>query len=533
LHYPLAVTSKTTYLQQTPPWSALLPAILLFALLAWRLDWLCDDSYISFRYSHNAALGHGLRYNLTLGDPVEGYSNFLWVVWLALIDWVGLDIPLWSRISSALCGALLVVSVARYASRRLDLGPWGAAATGLIVATLPPVAVWATGGLATMPTALLVFLAFERLLGDPERPRGIQAGLFGSLAGLIRADGSVWIIMLLGCAALLWAFRGKSRELGVAILQAAALPILLVGTHICWRYGYYGDFLPNTARVKAGYSSHRLARGVDYLAATLLTLPSLGLILVLALGSLRKSLVDVWLPALVLPAGSLLYAAYVGGDFMPMGRFLFPSIAFFPILFALAWKRIAPEGQGLKAAGFLALLLIIQVLGCFDLNLVPDSVRSRFHFRQDRVWESEISMQRNMKERAENWALQGKALALFVQPGESMSLGAIGAMGYFSGLELYDSYGLVTPSVIAAVDPIERSSPGHDRRVGPMFFNDQHPTYAGSVISDTKAPVHDQLGDFSAHPLSRLVEIERHPLPSGQGFAPGSELRLLRFQRWE
>ena len=67
-----------------------------------------------------------------------------------------------------------------------------------------------------MPTALLVFLAFERLLGDPERPRGIQAGLFGSLAGLIRADGSVWIIMLLGCAALLWAFRGKSRELGVA-----------------------------------------------------------------------------------------------------------------------------------------------------------------------------------------------------------------------------------------------------------------------------------------------------------------------------
>src|SRR4051794_37248022 len=41
-----------------------------------------DDAYISFRYAENLASGHGLVYNL--GERVEGYTNFLWVVLLAL-----------------------------------------------------------------------------------------------------------------------------------------------------------------------------------------------------------------------------------------------------------------------------------------------------------------------------------------------------------------------------------------------------------------------------------------------------------------
>ena len=50
-----------------------------YALLVRRFWWLCDDAFISFRYSRNWALGNGLRYNLGEHIPVEGYSNFLWV----------------------------------------------------------------------------------------------------------------------------------------------------------------------------------------------------------------------------------------------------------------------------------------------------------------------------------------------------------------------------------------------------------------------------------------------------------------------
>src|SRR5580765_5310173 len=53
------------------------------AMLWWYvcvLQFFCDDSYISYRFSQNFAAGHGLVYNV--GERVEGYTNFLWVVML-------------------------------------------------------------------------------------------------------------------------------------------------------------------------------------------------------------------------------------------------------------------------------------------------------------------------------------------------------------------------------------------------------------------------------------------------------------------
>lgn len=44
---------------------------------------LTDDAFISFRYARNLVEGHGLVYDL--GEYVEGYSNFLWVLELAAL----------------------------------------------------------------------------------------------------------------------------------------------------------------------------------------------------------------------------------------------------------------------------------------------------------------------------------------------------------------------------------------------------------------------------------------------------------------
>ena len=41
-----------------------------------------EDCFISFRYVENFVEGKGLVYNL--GERVEGYSNFLWVMVLGL-----------------------------------------------------------------------------------------------------------------------------------------------------------------------------------------------------------------------------------------------------------------------------------------------------------------------------------------------------------------------------------------------------------------------------------------------------------------
>src|SRR5687768_10954266 len=41
-----------------------------------------DDAYISYRYARNWVAGHGLVFNP--GDPVEGYTNLLYVLLMAL-----------------------------------------------------------------------------------------------------------------------------------------------------------------------------------------------------------------------------------------------------------------------------------------------------------------------------------------------------------------------------------------------------------------------------------------------------------------
>ncbi len=71
------------FLLVTAPWGGLLAWV---AHVAW---FLCEDAFISFRYARNLLEGHGLVFNP--GEYVEGYSNFLWTLELALL-WALFDL---------------------------------------------------------------------------------------------------------------------------------------------------------------------------------------------------------------------------------------------------------------------------------------------------------------------------------------------------------------------------------------------------------------------------------------------------------
>jgi hypothetical protein len=89
------------------------------ALLVYRFWFLADDAFISFRFARNLALGHGLRYNLGVHLPVEGYSNFLWVILCAIFEFFRLDITLWPLLLSAACASILLWLVFDRLHRRL------------------------------------------------------------------------------------------------------------------------------------------------------------------------------------------------------------------------------------------------------------------------------------------------------------------------------------------------------------------------------------------------------------------------------
>jgi arabinofuranosyltransferase len=505
----------------------------VFLLLAARLDFLCDDAFISFRYARHLAEGKGLVFNPAREIPVEGYSNFLWVVYLALCSSLGLSIPLMSKVGAVLCGLALLAHVHHMAANELRLSRVGTAACGLFVASLPPVALWATGGLAALPMTLAIFAAYRALLHSKAGATGVRAGIWLAVACLMRADGMVWAAMLLASGGLLWLLEGRPAQRLRPLLLAAGIVAVVVGSHFGWRYSYYGDWLPNTARVKAGFSWSRLDRGLDYVVAWLLLLPSVSLLLLLAARRPARATLNLWLPATTVILGSLAYAIWVGGDFMPFGRFLMPVIPFLAIPFASAWARGESRAQSVSLLGT-GTLIALSVLACLDVNVVPRSTLESFHFRRDRSFQTEIERRDDMARNTRKWTWIGRALGEHTDASESIILGGIGAASFYSELFVYDLYGLVTPEVLERGEVRENASPGHDRRVNePVFFEDE-PTYLRAIlgyVGDGEWPWWaDRLpGNWETHPFRKTVRDVHIPLSAADGFPADSELILFRF----
>jgi arabinofuranosyltransferase len=505
---------------------ALAAALAAYAWLALRFDFVCDDAYISFRYARNLASGLGLRFNPAEVPPVEGYSNLLWVLGLAPFEALRLDVALAARATSLVCGALLIALALRLAARRLELGRPAALATGLALATLPPFAVWATGGLGTMAFALALFATFERLALEPARPRTTAAAFAAIAAVLLRMDGALWVAWVLAAAWL-----GAPREARRAAFRAAGIAggaaALAVIGQVAFRVSYHHEWVPNLARVKVGLTQMRLERGFKYVATQWLELPALALVPLVAIAWPRaRSRATAQAFALVACASA--YAVFVGGDFMAMGRFLVPALPFFALAFAGLARALERRLDGL--AGLTTAVVLSSLLCAFDRAPVPRGWRAALHFRwNEQQPKSETQQWCAMRDRAREWAEVGRALALHTRPGQSIVLPNLGAMTYPTALHAYDLFGLVSPEVARRTTPPRRASPGHDKGVDVGFFLDRKPDYLGAWIAPAASAPESGLPEtFLASPLYRQCRIERFPLErAGRDGAP-SELRLLR-----
>jgi len=499
--------------------------LLAYAGLVLRFDFLCDDAYISFRYARHLAQAGGLRFNPGENPPVEGYSNLLWVLWLTPVEWLGLDVGLAARATSVTCGAVLLALALRLAARRLELGAGAILATALFLATLPPFAMWATGGLETMAFAFCLFAVFERLALEPARPRPGLAAPAALAAVLLRTDGVLWVALALA-AAWLGAPRAARRPVLRGVLIAGGLAAAGVAAQAAFRVGYHHDWIPNTARVKAGLSWMRLERGAKYLASLLLELPALALV---PLASLLWARGRSWLglQALVVVLGAAAYAVFIGGDFMAMGRFVVPALPF--VALCLASVAAGLERRPAALLALASLVLISSLLCASDRAPVQQSLRQALHFRWNEALAlSEVEQWRRMRDRAREWAAVGRELALHTRPGESIILPNLGAIAYPTELFAHDPFGLVSPQVARRRTPARRASPGHDKGVELSFFFDRRPDYLGAWIAPAGSPLDAGLpAGFADSQLGRRTRLERFPVSDGSSAQP-RELRVLR-----
>ena len=401
--------------------AAALALALALALHARAWQFICDDAYISFRYALNLAEHGALEYNL--GERVEGYTNFLWVLALALGAWLGLAPELlapWLTVLGALAGAAATVVLVR-TLRGAD-GPWTLAdlVPAMLLAAAPEYVVWAHGGLETSWAAALALATMAAVASGRFR----AAGILAALAGLTRLDARVPIGVFSGTWALGHVLRGtrerlpRPGELALALALAAG-PLL---GHLLLRWLYYGQLLPNTWTVKRHGALLRGSFGVAYVSAwatglRLVWLTPLALLL-------RARHAPLVLPALAV----LLYAWSVGGDFMAYGRFLAVATALTAglvgwLLVDGATRLLGRRGPAVAAVAGLALAAVLGNMA--HQRWRRDQATQRGWL--DGRWEGVAAMDRFARERIQvgRWLLNRG-----VPADTRISVGAAGALPY-------------------------------------------------------------------------------------------------------
>jgi hypothetical protein len=453
---------------------ALLVVVACGLYYAWKLRWVADDAFISFRYARNLAQGQGLVFNL--GARVEGYTNFLWTLILAGFLRAGFDAGQVSLVLSLACLAGCLIVTTRLVQRELEARGRGVfiSLAAILLAGNYTFSSFGTSGLETMFASLLVLLAVERAAMGALASAGV-AGIAATMAHPDHAIFYVALGVVIAARGRPWrglaaALQRPKRTLALEIVASArrwrqnalgyALPFFgLYVPYFAWRTSYYGALFPNTYYAKSG-SGWYLSQGLDYLGMSGLASGAWAVVPLALLGIWRhRASLTAQFTALAVPL-YLVYVAKIGGDFM-LGRLLCPAL---PLVFIMA------------ELGLMTFLLGAArwrpVLG---LAFVPLAALAATRVKLIEPWE----MYRGVADERTFYRLRSfdplvvdsprtdQAQALkeaFADAPRAPKVGVycVGIVGYETTMPLFDYFGLTEPA-IARKQIKTRGRPGHEK----------------------------------------------------------------------
>lgn len=313
--------------------------------------WMLDDAFIAFRYAENIVAGNGPVYNV--GERVEGYTSFLWLILVALGSLFGTDIVIFSKIlglAFAVANIILLANAHRFI-RAIDSGV-SAIATLLLGST----GIFLAWGVSGMEVTLFTFLIslsalYYISIGESYDTRKfIRLGMLCGLMSLTRPEG----LLVTGILVLHQLYRGfKNRRSPLVYLVIVFLMVYL--PYFWWRYNYYGFLFPNTFYAKVGWDVDQVLRGFRYLVK--FAIPSLMILLPIIDPIQIRAWFKKYGSLAILPLIACVYTIYiisVGGDPMPALRFFTPIMPIFCIMFAMSMT--------LKGNRTMAILMILGTI---------------------------------------------------------------------------------------------------------------------------------------------------------------------------
>lgn len=405
-----------------------------------------DDAYISYRYAKNFADGYGLVFNV--GERVEGYTNFLWVVVLAAFIKFGADPVMVSKVLGVALSLGTLLLTYKFGKVMFEPRLFLSLVAVVLLAFSSSYAEWSVAGLETpLFTFLMVAGAYRYSQEQAQDRIPLTSSFLFALASLTRPEG----VLLFGvtCFDRLVYRRGRWRKLFKESLIALTVFIALFGAHFLWRLGYYGYPLPNTFYVKTGGGVYQILRGFDYLLGFVTDYG--GFLFVLPLFLFLRPKIDFRVRYLgfVIIVYSL-YIVWVGGDFMNRYRFFAPILPFIYLLVQGAMISIADvlellTRQNLIAQGRrLTVVAMAFIFLTFLFVVAPplyDAMWTKLKVSQTLAATGLGETSSATKMEAAGKSI-GKWLRTYARPDDTIAVSQAGIVPYYSSLYTIDMLGL-------------------------------------------------------------------------------------------
>ena len=493
----------------------------VFVLHSLWLSYPNEDVHITFRFARHLAEGHGIVWNIS-EPPIEGYTNFLWMLMTALAIWLGLDVVTTTQIASMLAAVGTILVSYLLAARFICKTSLGALVAPVLLAASGPMAAWGGSGMEMTAYGFVVILSVYAHLNHLARPSFgwiASSGFLLFIATLLRPEGVMIFLAISGLAVTVFFGETRStlRHQAVWILSFA-VPLAI---YVAWRLNTFPDLLPNTFYQKTGGGLWQHIRGFGYVVyfAFFFLIPLIPIPFLLAWESGWSSLRAPWsvqrIQSLIadnrgvivcagLASAYFAYNVYAGGDYMPMYRFMVPAIPFIYLLLGPMAERLYSLIADVPNKRALSLVVAAIAVGGTFIHSTP--IEKSF-FRKA-TWQlgNYQGIERD-REYVARFELIGRFFAEYDhEPGASLATRSIGLIGFYAkDLDIHDLSGL-TDRHIAHVQV--KSTPqgwaGHEKWDLDYSFH-RKPTF---FMLDENFAQEDIAGIASATELADA--IERH-----------------------
>lgn len=409
--------------------SELIFSLAVLGFFTWHIrrytDFIIDDTYISLVYVKNLLQGNGLTFN---GTYVAGYSNILWVIGVAILGMLGLDLTLAAKGLGVVCAILVFVILVKLSRRLLKDRVSGLLASALLAASSSFV-VWSVSGLESLGFTLLIILSIYLILHEEQRVRIRWSVL--SLAGLalMRPEGIGLMLILIGMRIFIRLLHHGRRAPHRELILASLIPCGIYLAFLTWHMIVYGDPLPTTVYAKSGDLAGQIQSGIDYILRAGYQMTALLICLIVLLPVIfiprHRRLPNSLLVITILAYSSFIIIA--GGDWMPAYRFLVPML---PLIFLVVAQELVLIGDWLGRYSRLqndSLIVLAAALALLQ------------------VWQASVASHkliRRVARESQGSVEIGRMMGRLAVPNDTIALIDAGAISYFTGAHIIDMAGL-------------------------------------------------------------------------------------------